>query len=70
MVVSLLELIGTRNVFLELSMKYLDIIKQSIRKTLINKILTRLLWLEFKSDNILTSKAIKFIVEKILPDYK
>ena len=70
MVVSLLELIGTRNVFLELSMKYLDIIKQSIRKTLINKILTRLLWLEFKSDNILISKAIKFIVEKILPDYK
>ena len=51
-------------------MKYLDIIKQSIRKTLINKILTRLLWLEFKSDNILISKAIKFIVEKILPDYK
>ena len=63
-------MIGTRNVFLELSMKYLDIIKQSIRKTLINKILTRLLWLEFKSDNILISKAIKFIVEKILPDYK
>ena len=63
-------MIGTRNVFLELSMKSLDIIKQSIRKTLINKILTRLLWLEFKSDNILISKAIKFIVEKILPDYK
>ena len=45
-------------------------IKQSIRKTLINKILRRLLPLEFKSDNITILKAIKFIVEKILPDYK
>ena len=45
-------------------------IKQSIRKTLINKILRRLLPLDFKSDNITILKAIKFIVEKILPDYK
>ena len=30
----------------------------------------RLLGLEFKSDNIIKSKAIKFIVKKVLPDYK
>ena len=30
----------------------------------------RLLGLGFKSDNIIKSKAIKFIVKKILPDYK
>ena len=30
----------------------------------------RLLGLEFKSDNIIKSKAIKFIVKKMLPDYK
>ena len=35
-----------------------------------NKILPRLLGLEFKSDNTIKSKAIKFIVKKILPDYK
>ena len=30
----------------------------------------RLLGLDFKSDNIIKSKAIKFIVKKMLPDYK
>ena len=30
----------------------------------------RLLGLQFKSDNIIKSKAIKFIVKKILPNYK
>ena len=30
----------------------------------------RLLGLEFKSDNILKSKAMRFIVTKILPNYK
>ena len=45
-------------------------IKQSIKKTLINKTSTRLLGLEFKSDNIIKSNAMKFIVKKILPDYK
>ena len=45
-------------------------IKQSTKKTRINKILTRLLGSEFKSDNILKSKAIKFIFKKLLPDYK
>ena len=29
-----------------------------------------LLGLEFKSDNLTKSKAMKFIVKKILPDYK
>ena len=45
-------------------------IKKSTKKALINKTYTRLLRLEFKSDNITKSKAIQFIVEKILPDYK
>ena len=30
----------------------------------------KLLGLQFKSDNIIKSKAIKFIVKKILPNYK
>ena len=45
-------------------------IKQPVNKTLINKISMRLLGLEFKSDNIIKSKAMKFIVKKMLPDYK
>ena len=44
------------------SIKHFDIWNNQLKKTLINKISTRLLGLEFKSDNILTSKAIKFIV--------
>ena len=43
-------------------------VKQSTKKTLISKVstrlLTRLLGLEFKSDNISKSKAMKFIVKK------
>ena len=38
-------------------------VKQSTKKALI-------LRLRFKSDNIIKSKAIKFIVKKVLPDYK
>ena len=45
-------------------------IKQSTKKTLINKISTRLLRLKFKSDNVTKSKGTKFIVKKLLPDYK
>ena len=30
----------------------------------------RLLGLDFKSDNVIKSKAIKFIVKKVLSDYK
>ena len=63
MVVSLLKLILTKKtlVFLELSMKYLDIPNNQLKKTLIR--------LEFKSDNIIKSKAIKSIINKILPNY-
>ena len=39
-------------------------IKQSIKKTLVNKISVRLLGLEFKWDNILKTKTMKFIVKK------
>ena len=45
-------------------------IKKWTKNTLLNNISTRLLKLNFKSDNIIESKAIKFIVKKILPDYK
>ena len=45
-------------------------IKQSTKKSPINEISTRLLWFEFRSDKVIKSKAIKFIVKKILPDYK
>ena len=45
-------------------------IKQSTKKPLINKISTRLLGLEFKSDNLIKSKPMKFIVKTVLPDYK
>ena len=37
---------------------------QSTKKTLINKFSTRLLGLEFKSNNIVKPKTIKFIVKK------
>ena len=46
-------------------MKYLDTLSN-----LVSKMSTRLLGLEFKSDNIIKLKAIKFIVKKILPEYK
>ena len=45
-------------------------VEQSTKKTPINKISTRLLRLQFKSDIIIKSKAIKLFVKKILPDYK
>ena len=45
-------------------------IKQLTRNTLINKTSRRLLGLEFKPDNIIKSKVMKFIAKKILPDYK
>ena len=45
-------------------------IKQSTKKILTNKISTRLLGLELKSDNAIKSKAMKYIVEKRLSDYK
>ena len=39
-------------------------VKQSTKKTLINKISTRFLGSKFKSDNIIKPKAMKFIVRK------
>ena len=40
-------------------------IKQSTIKTLISKVSTRALGLEFKSDNIIKSKTTKFIIKNI-----
>ena len=41
-------------------------IKQSTKKPIINKISARLLGLEFKSDEIIKSEAMKFIVKPIV----
>ena len=57
-------------IFLELSMKYLDTLNNQLKKTLINKISTTLLRLEFNSDNLIKSKTMKFIFTKTFPDYK
>ena len=45
-------------------------IEQLTKKALITKVSIRLLVLELKSDSIVKSKSIKFIVKKLLPDYK
>ena len=46
-------------------MKYLDTLKnQLINKTPINKISTRSLGLEFKSDNLIKSRARKLLLKK------
>ena len=45
-------------------------INQLAKKTLIKKISSGLLGLEFKSNNTIKSKALKLIVKKTLPDYK
>ena len=39
-------------------------------KALVNKLSMRLSRLKFKSDNMLKSKAAKYYLNKILPDYK
>ena len=44
-------------------------IMQSTKTALINKFSTRLLGLEFKSSNIMKSKAVKFVIKKFLPHY-
>ena len=56
---------------------YMHIIKwnkketeKSTKKSLINNLSKRLLGLEFKSNHPIKSKCLKFVVEKILPDYK
>ena len=69
--VSLLELILSKETLILWAINEIfRHIKQSTKKTLINKLSTILLGLEFKSDNITKLKAIKFIVKKILPNYK
>ena len=63
--VSLLELILTKETLILWAINEIfRHIKQSTKKTLINKLSTILLGLEFKSDNITKLKAIKFIVKK------
>ena len=42
--------------------------KQLTKESLMDKMLMRLLRIEFKSDNMTKSKAIKHFVKKILPD--
>ena len=56
---------------------YMHIIKwtkkqteKSTKKSLINDFSKRLLGLEFKSNHSIKSKCLKFVVVKILPDYK
>ena len=72
MVVSLLELMLKKKtlIFLKTINEIFRNIKQSTKKSLINKISMRLLGLEFKSDNKIKSKAMKYIVKKILVNYK
>ena len=51
-------------------MKYLDILNNRLKKTLINNISTRLLGSEFKSDKVKKPKTIKPNVKKNIADYK
>ena len=44
--------------------------KKSTKKFLTDNLSKRLLGLEFKSSHSIKSKCLKFVVEKILPDYK
>ena len=72
MVASLLKLILTREDFdnFRTINEIFRHIKHLTKKTLINQTSTRLFALEFKSDNTGKSKAMKYIVKKILPNYK
>ena len=45
-------------------------IKTSTKKSLIDDLSKRLLELKFKSNHSIKSKCLKWIVKKILPDYK
>ena len=57
------------NVFKEIN-KIHRHVKKSTKKSLINDLSKRLLELEFKSNQSIKSKCLKWIVKKILPDYK
>ena len=45
-------------------------IKKSTKKSLIDDLSKRVLGLEFKSNHSIKSKCLKWVVKKILPDYK
>ena len=45
-------------------------IKKTTKKSLINDLSKRLLELEFQSNHSIKSKCLKWIVKRILPDYK
>ena len=76
--------LGCESIRIDSDKKYFDAIKaineifgcikkssnQLTKKNLIDKISTELLKLESKSDNIIKSKAIKNIVNKILSHYE
>ena len=57
------------NIFKEIN-KIHRHIKKSTKKSLIDDLSKRLLELEFKSNHSIKSKCLKWIVKKILPDYK
>ena len=57
------------NIFKEINKVHRHI-KKSTKKSLIDDLLKRLLGLEFKSNHSIKSRCLKWIVEKILPDYK
>ena len=66
------ELILTKksfNIFKEINKIHRNI-KKSTKKSLINDRSKRLLELEFKSNQSIKPKCLKWIVKKILPDYK
>ena len=57
------------NIFKEINKMHRHI-KKSTKKSLIDNLSKRLLELEFKSNHSIKSKSLKWIVKKILPDYK
>ena len=57
------------NVFKEINKIYRHI-KKSTKKSVINNLSERLLELEFEKHNSIKSKCVKWIVKKILVDYK
>ena len=57
------------NIFKELNEIHRHI-KKSSKKSLIDDLSKRLLELEFTSNHSIKSKCLKWVVKKILPDYK
>ena len=71
MVASLLKLILAKKTdIFKIINKIFIPVKQLTQKALITKTSTRLLGLEFTSDNMMKSKAMKYFFKKILPKYK